>query len=153
MEQPQDREDVRLESNTEESSSRRRFLRQTAGIASGFALASLLPNMAEAQGNKFANPPELVHEKGVLKGVIQLTNSVRKVPNMADTQLRLFQGWNLSQSSGKAAPVAASVGPGPTLRARVGGRMDLMFLNNVDDSKFTYTQTAAQGNQFGCDAS
>src|SRR3954447_24915767 len=86
--------------------SRREFLKQTAGVASGMALAPLLSTDLEAQSNAFANPPEIVQKKGVLKGVIQLGDHVRAVPNMSDTHLRMFQGWDLSRSSEAAAPVA-----------------------------------------------
>jgi len=133
---------------------RRDFIRTAAGAAVGVAAGTLLPEGVGAQGNVFANPPEIVkNAAGVLNGVLQLGDAVRKVPSMADTHLRMFQGWDLSKTSAAAAPAKANVGPGPTLRARVGGRMNVMFLNTVDDDKFSYTVDTASGNQFGCDAS
>jgi FtsP/CotA-like multicopper oxidase with cupredoxin domain len=140
--------------NSEALETRRRFLRQAVGVGSGLALAPLLPRDAEAQTNLFANPPEIVHRRGVLNGVIRLGDHVRSVPNLAQgSHLRMFQGWDLSQTSAHAAPSADVVGPGPTLRSRIGGRINIMLLNSVDDSKFTYTLDSAAGNQFGCDAS
>ena len=134
-------------------SSRRSFLRQAVGVASGLALAPLFSTNAEAQTNGFSNPPEIVHKGGTLQGVIQMGDADRSVPNAADTHLRMFQGWDLSQTSSQAAPGAAAVGPGPTLRARVGGKVDIMFLNKVNEDKFPYSLVTEEGNQFGCDAS
>ena len=132
--------------------SRRIFLKRSLETASGFAAISLFSRL-QAQTNVFANPPEITHKNGVLKGVIRFGDHVRSVPNMSDTSLRMFQGWDLSQTSDSAEPPAEVVGPGPTLRARVGGKIDIMLLNDVDDSHFTYTSDTAKGNQFGCDAS
>ena len=134
--------------------SRRNFLRQALSVSAGVALLPVFLEEAEGQTtNLFANPPEIVHKSGVLRGVIQLSDADRIVTNSGSPHLRLFQGWDLSQTSAKAAPPVATVAPGPTLRARVGGKVQLMLLNKIDDSKFPFTMDTAEGNQFGCDAS
>jgi FtsP/CotA-like multicopper oxidase with cupredoxin domain len=133
---------------------RRRFLQQALGVSSTMALAPLLTPDVSAQGNSFANPPEIAHQKGLLQGVIRLGDYVRTVPNLSSgTRLRTFQGWDLSKNVAAAAPPSAAVAPGPTLRARVGGKVNIMFLNAVDDARFTYSMNTAEGNQYGCDAS
>jgi FtsP/CotA-like multicopper oxidase with cupredoxin domain len=112
----------------------------------------LLPVAASAQG-AFANPPEIVHKDGHLKAVMQLGDAERAVPNgNSHTRLRMFQGWPLDDRNAKPAPDAANVAPGPTLRGRVGGRVDVMFLNKVDDANFHYTtDTAGSPTSADCD--
>jgi FtsP/CotA-like multicopper oxidase with cupredoxin domain len=108
-------------------------------IVSAFGGLVLLSVTVWAQG-AFQNPPELVHKNGHLKAVIQLSDGKRAVPNgNSQTQLRMFQGWPYDEPNAKPAPDEAKVAPGPTLRTRVGGRVDVMFLNKVDESKFAYT--------------
>src|SRR2546429_4061896 len=102
---------------------RRAFLRHAARVTSGLAIAPLFDREAAAQDNLFSNPPEIVHKNGILKGVIQLSDADRYIPNAGQTHLRMFQGWDLSQTSANAAPPAANAGPGPTLRAKVGGKV------------------------------
>ncbi|GEM_PF-596035 len=108
-------------------------------IVSAVGFSLLLSVAAWAQG-AFQNPPELVHKAGHLKAVIQLSDGTRSVPNGSKTTpLRMFQGWPLGVVGAKPVPDAATVAPGPTLRMRVGGRMDIMYLNKVDESHFQYT--------------
>src|SRR5882724_615626 len=118
-------------------------MRHTIRIVSVFGLSLLLSVTASAQASAqgaFQNPPELVHKNGHLKAVIQLSDGKRAVPNGNNqTQLRMFQGRPFDQPNAKLAPDAANVASGPTLRTRVGGRLDVMFLNKVDESKFPYT--------------
>jgi FtsP/CotA-like multicopper oxidase with cupredoxin domain len=108
-------------------------------IVSMAGFLGLLSVTACPQGD-FKNPPEIVHKNGHLKGVIQLGDGKRAVPNGSNqTQLRMFQGWYFDDPNAKPVPDAANVAPGPTLRARVGGRVDIMFLNKVDEANFAYT--------------
>lgn len=142
------------EKRRQEEGSRRDFIRQALSAGVGLVLVPMLSSDAEGQTtNLFANPPEIVHKKGVLQGVIQASGATRSVPNSGPTTLRLFQGWDLSQTSAQAAPPVAAVAPGPTLRARVGGKVQLMLLNKIDDGLFPFSMDTAEGNQFGCDAS
>src|SRR5450755_4333256 len=120
-------------------------MRHAIRIVPVIALSFMLPVAISAQG-AFANPPEIVHKNGHLKGVIQLGDAERAVPNgNSKTRLRLFQGWQLDSPTLNPTPMpaAATVAPGPTLRARVGGRVDIMFLNKVDDGHFQYTTDSA----------
>jgi FtsP/CotA-like multicopper oxidase with cupredoxin domain len=118
-------------------------MRYPIRIVLAIAFCLVFSVAAVAQGD-FANPPEIVHQNGHLKAVIQLSDAKRAVPNgSSQTQLRMFQGWPLDDPNAKPAPDAAQVAPGPTLRARVGGRVDVMFLNKVDDSHFAYTTDSA----------
>ena len=88
----------------------------------------------------FQNPPEIVHKNGHLKAVMRLSDGKRAVPNgNSQTQLRMFQGWAYDEPNATPVPDASNVAPGPTLRARVGGRVDVMYLNAVDESHFPYT--------------
>ena len=134
-----------------QTGSRREFLLRAARAASGLAIVPLLEREAVAQGNLFANPPDLVRQGANLHAVIQLSDAMRSVPNAGQLRLRMFQGW---QSSGSpAVPDAAVAGPGPTLRARVGGRMDILLLNRIDDSHFAYSLDTSTNSEDACDAS
>ena len=53
-------------------------MRNTIRIVSAFGLSLLVSVTASAQG-AFQNPPELVHKKGHLKAVIQLSDGKRAV--------------------------------------------------------------------------
>ena len=100
----------------------------------------LLPAVALWGQGAYQNPPELAHKNGHLKAVIRLSDGKRAVPNGNNqTQLRMFQGWQYDELNPEPVPPAANVAPGPTLRVRVGGRLDIMYLNSVDESHFQYT--------------
>ncbi len=131
-------------------------MRNAFRIVPTLAFSLLLPLAASGQG-AFANPPELVHQKGHLKAVIQLGDADRAVPNgNSRTHLRMFQGWPYVGGASTVIPTpvppAANVAPGPTLRSRVGGRVDVMFLNKVDDGNFHYTtDTNGSSTSADCD--
>jgi FtsP/CotA-like multicopper oxidase with cupredoxin domain len=129
-------------------------MRYTIRIVSAFGLSLLFTATASAQG-AFQNPPELKHTGGHLKAVMQLSDGKRAVPNgNSQTQLRMFQGWLFDDPNGKPAPDAATVAPGPTLRTRVGGRLDVMFLNKVNEANFQYTVDGEESPGSGeCDQS
>jgi FtsP/CotA-like multicopper oxidase with cupredoxin domain len=138
---------------------RRNFLRTAAGVAAGLGLAEFLPGPhAETQASSF-NPPELVHQNGKLQAVIQMVEAQRSYPNgpaKGDGRyLRMFQGWYPARAEKPTKPVINpdAAGPGPTLRGKVGGKVEITFINKVDESKFPYSIDTAENMQYGCDAS
>jgi FtsP/CotA-like multicopper oxidase with cupredoxin domain len=140
------------------SETRRNFLRMAGGVVVGLGLAEYLPGpSAQAPVNTF-NPPELAHQGGKLQGVIQMVEAKRSYPNGPDKEtgpyLRMFQGWYPARSGKSTKPVinADVAGPGPTLRGKIGGKVEITFLNKVDESKFPYTMDTADSAQYGCDA-
>ena len=142
---------------------RRTFLRQAIGATGGIALAQILPApLAEAQAGSppFANPDEIRYRANErkLRAVIEMNNEVtRNIPNVANNlRLRYFQGWDPANPSKKAPASLTNVSPGPTLRARLGDKVEISFFNRVDDSKFPYsfvTEGSKTNPGFGCDAS
>jgi FtsP/CotA-like multicopper oxidase with cupredoxin domain len=138
---------------------RRDFIRAAAGVAAGLTISELLPDShAQPAPNPF-NPPELAHQNGKLQAVIQMMEAQRSYPNgpsrATGPYLRMFQGWYPARSGKSTKPVidVNNAGPGPTLRGKVGGKVEITFLNKVDESKFPYSIDTAAGVQYGCDAS
>lgn len=131
-----------------------------AGIlaAAGITLSLLGYPRAQAQNlgsPAFANPSEVhyrANEK-TLRAVIQVTSAKYSIPNVGTETMRQFSGWDPAQPA--PAP-RTEVGPGPTLRARLGDQVKISFLNKVDDNQFSYTfDTNSKPGQssFGCDQS
>jgi len=87
----------------------------------------------------FANPAEVASHDGKLKAVVVLNDADRTVPNGGKKHLRYFQGWDYETPNVTAPANVSTFTPGPTLRARVGEKVELMFLNTVDDDNFAYT--------------
>src|SRR5262245_5856682 len=86
----------------------------------------------------FDNPPE-VHsnqQTKTLRMVMELKDGTFLIPNVGQQTLRQFRGWD---AGGHQAALGTSVSPGPTLRARIGDRVQVSFFNKIDDSKFPYT--------------
>jgi FtsP/CotA-like multicopper oxidase with cupredoxin domain len=119
-------------------------------LAVGFALSLLCANPARAQAGAplFANPPELKSDKGTLRGVIELTGGTFLIPNVGRQPLRQFRGGYPNE---QIRPGTA-VSPGPTLRARLGEKIQISFFNKINNSEFppnlVYTPTKAG---VGCD--
>lgn len=104
----------------------------------------------------FANPAEITRRDGKLQAVINLGDTDRNVPGLGTKHLRYFQGWDPAKPAVKAPASLTNVAPGPTLRARVGDRVQIMLLNTIDDANFQYTRvtTGKDDNpQYGCDQS
>jgi len=137
----------------------RNIIRKILGVASGIALSALLNTpVANAQlgSPPFANPSEIRYRDGEkrLRGVIELVSGRYDIPNVGNGKpLRQFRGWDPA----KPPPAPTNkVGPGPTLRARIGDRVQISFFNKVDDSMFPYTFVTASKpglSSFGCDSS
>jgi FtsP/CotA-like multicopper oxidase with cupredoxin domain len=95
--------------------------------------------LAQATSPAFANPEEVRDSKGELRAVIVLGDADRLVPNLGTKHLRYFQGYVTGKPEVKAPSSLANVGPGPTLRAHVGDKVEISFINKIDDSQFQYT--------------
>src|ERR1043166_9936884 len=102
----------------------------------------LLASLAGAQ-TTFVNPGGVEAKDHKLKAVVLLGDADRNVPVVGTKHLRFFQGWDQSTPDKKAPADPAVFTPGPTLRARIGDRVDIMFLNAIDDSHFAYTFVTA----------
>jgi FtsP/CotA-like multicopper oxidase with cupredoxin domain len=134
----------------------RNLIGRVAGIAPGIALLLLIAAQAQAQNlgsPPFANPPEVryrAHENR-LRMVMELYNGKYQIPNVGTETLRQFRGYD---PAFRVPPLSKDISPGPTLRARLGDRVEVSFLNRIDDSKFPYTfvtDSQPGASDFGCD--
>jgi FtsP/CotA-like multicopper oxidase with cupredoxin domain len=151
---------------------RREFLGLALTAAGGILLTPLFPRMTWAAKNGDSCPSpfnddllpvgELKAVNGFLRGIIDARYELRKVIQYAGTNavpaykcrvhpLRAYHGY---QGFGDPKKPVTKVGvayPGPTLRARVGETVQLIFLNHIDPSLFPSTSvTSASGK---CDSS
>ena len=122
-----------------ERDTRRAFLRRASLSASAVAMGHLLPFEASAQMPLLPEIGALTTKTvagtpPTLNGVVELSGG----PSGGQTR-RYFQGWELNDPNSKGVIDVSRFGPGPTLRARVGGRVNLMFLNRVDNLQFPET--------------
>lgn len=137
---------------------RREFL----GIAAAAATGALLwPSLLRAQtqdscpalvGQPLMKLGEIVSDKDhVLRGVVDLIVERRSITYYDSPiykcdyhMLRTYhgyQGWNLDPKNRVTQVGVAS--PGPTLRAAVGDRVELIFLNRTDPAKFNQTSVTS----------
>src|SRR5712692_10028735 len=138
---------------------RQSLIRLVLGVTAGIALGALLDApMAQAQlgSPPFANPEEICYRAGEkrLRGVIELISGKFDIPNVGQQRtLRQFRGWDPAKP---APPPSKNVGPGPTLRARIGDKVEISFLNKISDDMFAYTfdtHSKPPFSSFGCDES
>ena len=126
--------------NTYPQGSRREFLRRARLAASTIAAGFLTPMESFAQLPTVPVIGELkakVMKPGgqpTLNGVSELSGG----PSSGQLR-RYFQGWDLYDPASKGVIDPSVFGPGPTLRLRAGGRMNLMFLNRLDNVQFPET--------------
>ena len=129
-----------MNTSKSQSASRREFLRRARLAASTIAAGFLTPMESFAQLPTVPVIGELkakVLKPGgqpTLNGVIELSGG----PS-SDQLRRYFQGWDLYDPASKGVIDPSVFGPGPTLRLRAGGRMNLMFLNRLDNEQFPET--------------
>ena len=158
---------------------RRLFLQRAMAVASGLAIASMLPDIArdlwvtEAQSASCdpAAPGQALQSimeiktgsAKILKAVIKVLDE-KKVylgsppsgtsrPSCNSGQMRYFSGYdaNLPPLGRPVWPTKHGVpGPGPTLRARVGDTIQITLLNHVDTKNFPNTLDVAEHGQ-ACD--
>jgi FtsP/CotA-like multicopper oxidase with cupredoxin domain len=140
------------------------MMTSAAGIAVGIAVAAGLTfslaggSTARAQNlgsPAFANPSEVRYrdKEKVLRAVMELSSGKYVIPNVGTESLRQFRGWDPARPA--PAPTT-DIRTGPTLRARLGDRVEISFLNKIDDTAFPYsfdTTSKPPHSSFGCDKS
>jgi len=155
--------DQAQERNIDTATTRRAFFNRAMAAASGVALVEFLPNLlVEAQTCSptpcFANPGEIKSlNSGVLRGVITIKNETRTVQGVPK-RVRFFAGYNPSNPSVLWPVTPGAPAPGPTLRAKVGDKVNLILLNHVNVRDFRESVNAGMGSDnaergLGCDAS
>ena len=125
----------------------RRLISRVLAATTGAAILALFlaSPFARAQSGSPAlvEPDEIGPANGKLRAVIVARDGDTQVPNVGKRHLRYFQGWKLpddpSQFKLPAPPATRNFTPGPTLRARVGDIVQIMFFNQVDEKNFAYT--------------
>ena len=109
---------------------------------------------AAVSAQTFSNPGE-VRVDDPKGSVILLKDADRTAPApVGKVHLRYFQGWNLATPAVKYPADASTFTPGPTMRAKVGSKVALVFINAINDKNFSYTRVTANGTsntQYGCD--
>ena len=164
-----DEEDRNGSSNMKEQSafSRRDFLKKTMAVTSGLALFSMLPKFATGVWAEMAFPAaacppgqplqeimEIKSSGKTLNAVLKILDEKRTylaakcVPNTA--QMRYISGYDPSTPSKVWPPNPKVMNPGPTLRARLGDRVQITLLNHVDVTKFGDSLDVAEKGK-GCD--
>src|SRR5258706_7135002 len=125
------------------------------GRVTGARPVNALESLPQLGSPAFANPSEIRYRAGEnsLRGVMELNSGNYTIPNVGSATLRQLRGWDPAQA---APPLKTDIGPGPTLRARLGDKVEISFLNKIDDRQFPYTfVTDSKGglSDFGCDKS
>jgi FtsP/CotA-like multicopper oxidase with cupredoxin domain len=144
---------------------RREFVNQMLVATSGLALTNVLPSFAKplmapaACPDTFPKIKEIASKGGRLRAAMTIRNSQKNLPDYAGSQLpvmRYFEGRDLND--GTIWPPADQVQaclPGPTLRAKVGEKVEITFLNHVTPGAFSNSglsiDNAEQGKGTGCD--
>ncbi len=89
--------------------------------------------------------------------VILLSDADRNVPApVGKAHLRYFQGWTLANPSVRYPSDPGTFTPGPTIRAKVGSKVSILFMNTINDKNFSYSFVTENGEanpQYGCDQS
>jgi hypothetical protein len=109
---------------------------------------------AESNNLQFHNPPEVSRrsEEKRLRAIIKMVNKEFSVPGVGVDQYRQFRGWDADEEE---ADAGFEVGPGPTLRARLGDQVQIAFLNKVNKKRFPYSEVTGRDEppftDVGCD--
>lgn len=116
----------------------------------------LLASFAAAQTNPSFVPVGSVRVDDPKGSVILLSDADRGTlgPTLGTQHLRFYQGWTLSSPNTKVPADPSVFSPGPTMRARVGKQVSILFLNRINDKNFSYSRVTAEGTsnpQYGCD--
>lgn len=168
-------EDRNRSSNVEQQSevTRRDFLQHAMAVASGLALSSLLPpsvmktwaQVAQAcpPGQALQKIMEIERSSGskTLQAVIKILDEKRTylappsggAAGMCVTntgQMRYMSGYDATKPSSVWPTTTGVPSPGPTLRARVGDRVQITLLNQVNVKNFPGTLDVAENGQ-ACD--
>jgi FtsP/CotA-like multicopper oxidase with cupredoxin domain len=140
---------------------RREFLGLALTAASGLALAQLFPWRVDAQqigvlcaakpGGELVNPGEIKSVKGLLQGLIDLQVETRNITYYNNGiyacdkhTLRAYQGYKGFNIDPKnRVTLVGKASPGPTLRAAVGDKVELIFLNRIERADFNQTSVTS----------
>lgn len=157
----------------QETLNRRELLGGFAATASALGLSALLGdspaeaqqgcessiNCAAAINLELKNPGELTSgDTPFLKGIVTVEAERRNVTYYSKNnffckthQLRAYHGYVNQDALRASKPVTTQgvASPGPTLRAKVGDTVELMFLNRIDTTCFNDTPMTGEGN--GCE--
>ncbi len=144
---------------------RREFINKSLTVSAGVALSGFFPQLkalplqnppscSPVLGQKFENPGEIPSDSsGLLQAVIRVIGEDRKVsyldvfsgttppPAICGTyKLRAYEGYKGTKIDKSQLVTKSGVyNPGPTLRTRVGGMMQIAFLNHIDPKDFPET--------------
>ena len=161
-------EDRNTSSNIQEelTFSRRDFLQKTMAVASGLALFSMLPHIATRHWSEMALaaacPPgqplqdimEIKSSGNVLNAIVKVLdeNKTYLAANCVSNtgQMRYFAAYDPSAPSKVWPPNPKVPSAGPTLRARLGDRVQITLLNHVNVKNFPGTLDVAETGQ-SCD--
>ena len=171
-----------MEHNNEPAATRRAFLDQALAAASAVALAEVLPVSSSAQSGGAGAPSrapaavpvpgsvnlrkigEITSTGDKLQAVISVKSRMQTVPDGAGgsttAMMRYYDGHRPDRTqqwpptfTGGPAPA----NPGPTLRCKLGDKVQIAFINAVHTSEFQGTldrvDRGGSGTILGCDAS
>jgi len=131
--------------------------RGRAARATALAQANAAPVECSGVGTSLVPIPEIKHSNGTLQAVIISADQSRNLwpisgaPPCNPTTMRYYWGYPQSQGSAwwanwlKTNSIGAQEPiPGPTLRARVGDQIQILFLNQINPLDFSNSQDLAQ---------
>lgn len=170
-------EEVNDENVNESGVSRRNFLQLAIAAASGLAVTSMLPPFATKAWAQATNTTGPCPPGAPLQSVMEITsNSSTKVlqavikvldspmtylgpPNNGAAgqcttntgQMRYLAGYDQATPTKVWPPKTGAPLPAPTLRARVGDRVQITLLNHVDVNNFPNTLDVAERGAAACD--
>ncbi|HVR40800.1 MAG TPA: multicopper oxidase domain-containing protein [Thermoanaerobaculia bacterium] len=142
---------------------RREFIGLVFTAASGAMLAPVFARFAEAQqsgvfcvpatGAELVPVGEIVSEDGYLQGLIDLGFEKRTITYYnsngsylcTQPMLRAYQGYKgFSIDPANRVTKVGIASPGPTLRAKVGDKIELIFLNRIDPGMSPQTSVVSK---------
>jgi len=147
---------------------RRTFLERGLLAASGLALTSVLPRVtpkiwaesAQAQacpsGQSLQEVMEIKSSGTTLNAILKVLDEPRKISSLPagvpkSGQMRYILGYDPATPAKMWPMVHGTPSPAPTLRARVGDRVQITLLNHVDVTKFPNTLDVAEKGESACD--
>ncbi len=160
--------DVRVEKGegVPAGTTRREFLTLALVTGSGMALVGVPRPLLAGGGDvpSCANETllkigQIGSSGGKLKGVLKIKNGPKALPGYAGGQMpmmRYFEGYDQQMTGAPVWPAdKTALLPGPTLRVKVGERVELTFLNQTDVGAFPggTLDLAETGGGDGCDRS
>lgn len=125
---------------------------KTVAFAMGIIISAVLMlfssvgiQSTDAQSNspQFHNPPEVSRrpQERRLRAIMKMVNKKFSVPNVGEDWYRQFRGWDADEEE---ADAGYEVGPGPTLRVRLGDQVQIAFLNKVNRRRFPYSEATGK---------